>query len=99
MKREQAIQSGEWDLVILDEINYAIGYNMLDPAKVVAVLKAQTRAGARDPDRTQRAPVDHRDRRHRHRDEASEARLRKRRRWRSAASSIEHVACLVLAVN
>jgi cob(I)alamin adenosyltransferase len=36
---EQAILSGEWDLVVLDEINYAISYNMLDPAKVVDVLK------------------------------------------------------------
>ena len=36
---EQAILSGAWDLVILDEINYAIGYKMLDPEKVVATLK------------------------------------------------------------
>ena len=36
---EQAIQSGKWDLVILDEINYAISYGMLDPAKVVESLK------------------------------------------------------------
>jgi cob(I)alamin adenosyltransferase len=36
---ERAIASGEWDLVILDEINYAISYKMLDPAKVVEVLK------------------------------------------------------------
>ena len=36
---EQAIQSGAWDLVILDEINYAISYGMLDPAKVVESLK------------------------------------------------------------
>ncbi|MDR3763282.1 MAG: cob(I)yrinic acid a,c-diamide adenosyltransferase [Acidobacteriota bacterium] len=36
---EQAILSGEWDLVILDEINYAIGYKMLDPEKVAAVLR------------------------------------------------------------
>jgi cob(I)alamin adenosyltransferase len=36
---EQAILSGQWDLVILDEINYAISYNMLDPAKVVAALQ------------------------------------------------------------
>ena len=36
---EQAILSGQWDLVILDEINYAIGYKMLDPEKVVAALK------------------------------------------------------------
>jgi len=35
---EQAIQSGQWDLVILDEINYAISYGMLDPAKVAERL-------------------------------------------------------------
>src|SRR3954454_14582041 len=35
---EQAIMSGEWDLVVLDEINYAISYGMLDPARVVEVL-------------------------------------------------------------
>jgi cob(I)alamin adenosyltransferase len=35
----QAIFSGEWDMVILDEINYAIGYNMLDPARVVEALQ------------------------------------------------------------
>jgi cob(I)alamin adenosyltransferase len=34
----QAILSGEYDLVILDEINYAIGYGMLDPEKVAATL-------------------------------------------------------------
>ena len=33
-----AIQSEQWDLVILDEINYAISYGMLDPAKVVESL-------------------------------------------------------------
>ncbi len=36
---ERAIMSGEWDLVILDEINYAISYHMLDALKVVEVLK------------------------------------------------------------
>ena len=35
----QAINSREWDLVILDEINYAISYGMLDPAKVVEALQ------------------------------------------------------------
>jgi len=35
----QAINSGQWDLVILDEINYAISYGMLDPATVVEALK------------------------------------------------------------
>src|SRR5213082_68326 len=34
-----AIMSGQWDLVILDEINYAISYGMLDPARVVEALK------------------------------------------------------------
>jgi cob(I)alamin adenosyltransferase len=34
-----AIHSARWDLVILDEINYAISYGMLDPAKVVESLK------------------------------------------------------------
>jgi cob(I)alamin adenosyltransferase len=33
------IQSGEYDLVILDEINYAISYKMLDPGRVVEALK------------------------------------------------------------
>lgn len=36
---EKAILSGEWDLVILDEINYAISYHMLDANKVVEALK------------------------------------------------------------
>ncbi|HEY8055889.1 MAG TPA: cob(I)yrinic acid a,c-diamide adenosyltransferase [Terriglobales bacterium] len=35
-KRE--ISSGDWDLVILDEINYAIGYHMLDPEPVAEFL-------------------------------------------------------------
>ncbi|MEO6119228.1 MAG: cob(I)yrinic acid a,c-diamide adenosyltransferase, partial [Terriglobales bacterium] len=34
-----AILSGQWDLIILDEINYAISYGMLDPAKVVETLQ------------------------------------------------------------
>jgi cob(I)alamin adenosyltransferase len=35
----EAILSGKWDLVILDEINYAISYGMLDPERVVETLK------------------------------------------------------------
>ena len=35
----EAILSGKWDLVILDEINYAIGYGLLDPAIVVETLR------------------------------------------------------------
>jgi len=38
---ERAVHSGEWDLVVLDEINYAMSYGMLDPAKVVEVLKTR----------------------------------------------------------
>ena len=34
----QAILSGDYDLVILDEINYAIGYGMLDPEIVASTL-------------------------------------------------------------
>jgi cob(I)alamin adenosyltransferase len=34
-----AILSGEWDLVVLDEINYAIGYKMLAPERVAEVLR------------------------------------------------------------
>src|ERR1700744_432670 len=35
----QAILSGEWDMVVLDEISYAISYGMLDPAKVATTLR------------------------------------------------------------
>ena len=35
----KSIQSGDWDLVVLDEINYAISYGMLDAAKVADFLK------------------------------------------------------------
>jgi cob(I)alamin adenosyltransferase len=35
------IGSGSYDLVILDEINYAISYKMLDPQAVVAALRTK----------------------------------------------------------
>ena len=35
----EAIESGELDLIVLDEINYAIGYKMLDPEAVAEVLR------------------------------------------------------------
>jgi cob(I)alamin adenosyltransferase len=38
---DSAIQSGEWDLVILDEINYAISYHMLDATKVAESLRSK----------------------------------------------------------
>jgi cob(I)alamin adenosyltransferase len=34
-----AIQSEEWDMIVLDEINYAIGYKMLDAERVAAILR------------------------------------------------------------
>jgi cob(I)alamin adenosyltransferase len=37
----EAIYSGEWDMVILDEINYAIGYGMLDAAVVAEALRGR----------------------------------------------------------
>jgi cob(I)alamin adenosyltransferase len=36
-----AILSGEWDMVILDEINYAISYGMLAPERVAETLKSR----------------------------------------------------------
>jgi cob(I)alamin adenosyltransferase len=36
-----AIDSGQWDMVVLDEINYAISYNMLDPAVVADALRSR----------------------------------------------------------
>jgi cob(I)alamin adenosyltransferase len=41
---ENALQSGSWDLVILDEINYAISYGMLDPQKVAQSLRSKPEA-------------------------------------------------------
>jgi len=37
----EAILSGKWDLVVLDEINYAIGYGMLDPGIVAETLRSR----------------------------------------------------------
>ncbi|MGA9063013.1 MAG: cob(I)yrinic acid a,c-diamide adenosyltransferase [Terracidiphilus sp.] len=37
----EAIYSGEWDMVVLDEINYAISYKMLEPAAVAEALKGK----------------------------------------------------------
>jgi cob(I)alamin adenosyltransferase len=37
----EAIDSGQWDMVVLDEINYAISYGMLDPAVVADALRSR----------------------------------------------------------
>jgi cob(I)alamin adenosyltransferase len=39
VEAKDAINSAEWDMVILDEINYAISYGMLDPAMVAETLR------------------------------------------------------------
>jgi cob(I)alamin adenosyltransferase len=36
-----AIDSGEWDMVVLDEINYAISYGMLDAVEVAEALRSR----------------------------------------------------------
>ncbi len=72
---EKEILSGQWDLVVLDEINYAITYKMLDPAEGRRDAEEETRDGARHSHGEKRASRYHRDRRHRDRDERSEARL------------------------
>jgi cob(I)alamin adenosyltransferase len=41
IEAREAIYSGEWDMVILDEINSAIGYGMLDPAVVAEALRGR----------------------------------------------------------
>jgi cob(I)alamin adenosyltransferase len=38
-RKQKQIQSGEWDLIILDEIHYAITYGMLDAVKVAEGVK------------------------------------------------------------
>ena len=53
---DRAIQSGEWDLVVLDEINYAISYGMLDPAKRGREPEEEARDGACHLDGAERAP-------------------------------------------
>ncbi len=47
---QEAILSGEWDLVILDEINYAIGYGMLRCREGGGDAEAASGDGARDFD-------------------------------------------------
>jgi cob(I)alamin adenosyltransferase len=37
----EAILSGDWDLVVLDEINYAISYGMLAPEQVAETLRGR----------------------------------------------------------
>ncbi|HXR96786.1 MAG TPA: cob(I)yrinic acid a,c-diamide adenosyltransferase [Terriglobales bacterium] len=41
---KEEMSSGRWDMVILDEINYAISYHMLDPEAVAAYLRTKPEA-------------------------------------------------------
>lgn len=41
---DEAIHSGRWDLIVLDEINYAISYKMLDAGRVAASLRSRPEA-------------------------------------------------------
>lgn len=41
---DEAIHSGDWDLIVLDEINYAISYKMLDADRVAASLRSRPEA-------------------------------------------------------
>lgn len=41
---EQALSGGDWDLVILDELNVAIDYGLLTLAEVIRVLDARSEA-------------------------------------------------------
>ncbi|MDY3973761.1 cob(I)yrinic acid a,c-diamide adenosyltransferase [uncultured Veillonella sp.] len=38
---EEEVRSGQWDLIVLDEINYAIDFGLVDLAKVVDLLKSK----------------------------------------------------------
>jgi len=40
----QSIEGGEYDLIVLDEINYVISYKMLDPGLVVEALEKKPEA-------------------------------------------------------
>ncbi len=72
----KAILSGDWDLVVLDEINYAIGYSMLDAETVAETLRRSQRCSTSSSPAATPTPT-RRTRRHRHRDARSEARLQK----------------------
>ena len=38
MRAREEIQSGQWDLIILDEINYAVKFGLLAVDKVLSLL-------------------------------------------------------------
>ena len=70
------IAGGTHRLIVLDEISYAMTWGWVDPLEVAAVIEARPEKLNRDPDRAGHGPGGHRRRRHRHRDEGGQARLR-----------------------
>ena len=74
----EAILSGEWDMVVLDEINYAIGYGMLDPALVAETLRNRPEMVHVILTGRNAHPLLVETGRHRHRDARSEARIPER---------------------
>ena len=69
------ILSGKYDLVILDEINYAISYGFLPVEDVVEFLKNKPRHASRDPDRARCQARDYRNRGHGHGNERDQTSL------------------------
>ncbi len=72
------IYSDKYDLVVLDEINYVIGYKMLDVERVVEALNPASRTRARDLHRPQRPSQADRSRRPGHRNARSKAPVHQR---------------------
>jgi len=72
---DQAIQSGTWDLVILDEINYAISLWHAGSGEGGRKPEEETGNGARHLDGPKRAPDNRRGRRYSDGDAPGEARV------------------------
>ncbi len=71
----EAIYSGEWDMVVLDEINYAISLQDAGPRGSGRGAEGKAGDGARDPDRPQCASAAGGAGRYRDRDARGETRL------------------------
>ena len=72
---EKAIAGGEWDLVILDEINYAISLRHARSRESGYCTKGKAGNGSRDLDRAQCTSDNRRGCRHGHRNARSQARV------------------------
>ena len=72
----QKLASGDYDLLILDELTYAVTYGWVPVDDVVAGIRDRAPQDQRGDHGTRRRPRARRDRRHRHRDAQDQARLR-----------------------